>query len=261
MPSLQRQTVQEQFTRTAEAFSVYAKRDTPEVLAERLDFAGISPGQLLLDVACGPGAFVLASAPRVRFARGLDLTAEMLRHARRFQQEHGVTNAAFDRGAAEQLPYASCSFDLVSCQFAFHHLPNPEAAFREMARVAVPAGRLFLVDSVGPDDGARAELYNQIERLRDPSHTTTLSLRGIRNLCASNGLEVVKEVVRDRARSFNDWMLRAGAGPTDARYMATRQAMEGSIPGDRAGFSARSSRDDLTIVHQEGMFLIARRGS
>src|ERR1700722_5799599 len=216
MPSLQHQTVQEQFTRTAEAFSIYAKRDTAEVLAERLEFAGINPDQLLLDVACGPGVFVLAAAARARFARGLDLTAEMLRHARRFQQERGVSNAAFDRGAAEQLPYASCSFDLVSCQFAFHHLPNPEAAFREMARVATPGGRLFLVDSVGPDD-ARAELYNQIERLRDPSHTTTLSLSAIRNLCASNGLEVVKEAVRDRVRSFNDWMLRVGAAATHGR--------------------------------------------
>jgi ubiquinone/menaquinone biosynthesis C-methylase UbiE len=204
--------------------------------------------------------FVIAAAARARFARGLDLTAEMLRHARRFQQERGVSNAAFDRGAAEQLPYASCSFDLVSCQFAFHHLPNPEAAFREMARVAMPAGRLFLVDSVGPDD-ARAELYNQIERLRDPSHTTTLSLSAIRNLCASNGLEVVKEAVRDRVRSFNDWMLRAGAAPTDGRYIATRRAMEESIPGNRAAFSAQASGDDITIVHQEGMFLIARRGS
>jgi ubiquinone/menaquinone biosynthesis C-methylase UbiE len=260
MPSLQHQTVQEQFTRTAEAFSVSARRDTAEVLAQRLEFAELAAGQRLLDVACGPGAFVLAAAPRVRFARGLDLTAEMLRQARRFQQEYGVTNASFDRGDAQHLPYASGAFDVVSCQFAFHHLPNPEAAFREMLRVARPAGRLFIVDSVGPEDSAKAEVYDHIERLRDPSHTTTFSLAALHGLFASNGVEIAKESVRDRARSFNQWMLRAGAEPREARYQATRRAVEESIPGDRAGFSPRASGDDLTIIHQEGMFLVARRG-
>lgn len=260
MPSLQHQTVQEQFTRTAEAFSVSARRDTAEVLAQRLEFAELAAGQRLLDVACGPGAFVLAAAPRVRFARGLDLTAEMLRQARRFQRDNGVTNACFDRGDAQHLPYASGTFDVVSCQFAFHHLPIPEATFREMLRVAKPGGRLFITDSLAPEESAKSEMYNHIERLRDPSHTTTLSLAAMRGLFASNGAEIAKESVRDRARSFNQWMLRAGAEPLEARYEATRRAVERSIPGDRAGFSPRASGDDLTIIHQEGLFLVARRG-
>ena len=82
MSKKQRETVQKQFTKTAEAFAEFAVRDTPEVLAEKVEFAKPQPTDSALDVACGPGAFVLALAPRVSLARGIDLTVEMLRRAR-----------------------------------------------------------------------------------------------------------------------------------------------------------------------------------
>ena len=50
----------------------------------------------------------------------------------------------------------------------------------------------------------------------------------------------------------------AGIEQPDLRYKATRRAIEESIPGDKAGFSARTDGNDLTIIHQEGMFLLAR---
>jgi ubiquinone/menaquinone biosynthesis C-methylase UbiE len=260
MPSGHQQAVQEQFTRTAEAFARFATRDTPEMLAERLEFAGLEPDDEVLDVACGPGAFVLAAAPRVRFARGVDLTSEMLRQARSFQSERGITNAAFDLGEAEKLPYAGASFDLVSCQFAFHHMPRPEAALAEMRRVMKPRGRILLVDSVGPADRATSELHNQIERLRDPSHTETLSLTQFLDMFAAQALGVEKQIVLDRPRSFNKWMQRAGHNLGTAGYREVRRVLERSIPGDRAGFSAAIEGDDIGIVHQEGLFLVRKGG-
>jgi hypothetical protein len=35
--------------------------------------------------------------------------------------------------------------------------------------------------------------------------------------------------------------------------------MEESIPGDKAGFSARVDGDDIWIIHNEGMFLVRRQ--
>lgn len=260
MSNAHHQAVQEQFTRTAEAFAKFATRDTPEMLAERVEFAGLRPDDTVLDVACGPGAFVLAAAARVVFARGVDLTAEMLRQARGFQAECGITNAAFDLGEAEKLPYADASFDLVSCQFAFHHMPRPEAALAEMKRVTKPEGRIFLVDSVGPEDKAASDLHNHIERLRDPSHALTLNLAGFLRLFSSQKLAVEKQRVLNRPRSFNQWMLRAGHDRSDATYQKVRRLMEDSIPGDRAGFSAALDGDDIRIVHQEGLFVL-RKGA
>jgi ubiquinone/menaquinone biosynthesis C-methylase UbiE len=254
----QQQAVQAQFTRTAEAFARYATRDTPEMLAERVQFAELAPDDLVLDVACGPGAFTLAAAGQVRFARGADLTTAMLRKARAFQQERGIGNAFFERGEAERLPYADSTFHFVTCQFAFHHMPKPQATLAEMVRVARPGGRVYLVDSVAPEDPSKAELYNHIERLRDPSHTTSLSAKAFLALFESQNLRVMKQRVRDRPRLFNQWMIRAGHQLTDTGYLAVRRAIEESMPGDRAGFAPRAAGDDITIVHQEGLFLLAK---
>jgi ubiquinone/menaquinone biosynthesis C-methylase UbiE len=254
----QLQAVKAQFTRTAEAFSRFATRDTPEMLAERVDFAELASGDLVMDVACGPGAFTLAAAGQVRFARGADVTAAMLREARAFQQERRIKNARFDCAEAEQLPYPDSTFDFVTCQFAFHHMPEPEAILEEMVRVTRPGGRVYIVDSVGPEDAAAAELHNHIEKLRDPSHTSTLSVNGFLALFVSQGLHVVKQRVLSRPRSFNQWMLRAGHRPSDAGYWVVRRAVEESMASDRAGFAARAAGDDITIIHQEGLFLLIK---
>jgi hypothetical protein len=53
-------------------------------------------------------------------------------------------------------------------------------------------------------------------------------------------------------------MQRAGAVPGKKRYAETRQQIEESMPGDKAGFSARADGDDIQIIHNEGMFLARR---
>ena len=105
MSKKHKETVQKQFTKTADAFAKFAVRDSVEVLAEKVEFVKAQAQELVLDVACGPGAFVLAVAPRVRFALGIDLTPEMLRQARQFQAEKQIANVAFARG---EIGRASC---------------------------------------------------------------------------------------------------------------------------------------------------------
>ncbi len=252
------EVVQKQFTKTTEAFSKYAVRDTPEWLTEKVEFARPQPNEMTLDVACGPGSFVLAIAPRVRWAHGLDLTESMLRQARTFQQERGLTNATFERGEAEHLPYADGSFDLVTCQFAFHHMPKPELALAEMIRVTKPSGRCFVVDTVAPESDSKFDLHNKIETLRDPSHALSLRLTTFLRLFEKYQLTVTRQAVRRRERSFNQWMLRAGLEPRQKKYQETRRLMEDSMAGDLAGFSPRPQNGDLIIVHHEGMFLLTR---
>jgi hypothetical protein len=73
-----------------------------------------------------------------------------------------------------------------------------------------------------------------------------------------HGLQVYRQSLRRRQRSFNQWMRRAGLEPGQKRYDATRKQMEESMPGDKAGFSARTDGDDIQIIHNEGMFLARR---
>jgi ubiquinone/menaquinone biosynthesis C-methylase UbiE len=249
-------TVQKQFTKTADAFTKFAVRDGPEVLAEKLEFVKPQEADLAVDVACGPGAFVLALAQRVRFARGIDLTEELLRRARHLQTERNILNAAFDRGEAEQLPYPNAVFDLVTCQCCLHHMRKPAVVLREMVRVMKPEGRLAVVDTLGPESYSKFELHNLIETTRDPSHTLALRLTTFLEIFESLGLEITRQSLKRRQRSFSQWMLRAGLEPGHRRYKETRKLLEESIPGDRAGYSAQVKDDDISIVHHEGMFLL-----
>lgn len=254
-----KETVQKQFAKTVEAFSRFAVRDTPEVLAEKVEFSRPQAGEVALDIACGPGAFVLALAPRVRFACGLDLTHEMLVQAVRFQRERGISNVRFDRGDAEQLPYPEGAFDLVSCQCSFHHLPKPQLVLREMVRVMKPEGRILVIDSLAPESDAKFELHNRIEKSRDPSHAETLRLTSFLSLFAEEELEVTRQTLKRRPRSFRDWMRRAGHEEGDRKFQETRKLLEESNAGDRAGLSPQLQGDDILIVHHEAMFLLARK--
>jgi ubiquinone/menaquinone biosynthesis C-methylase UbiE len=259
MSKKHKEAIQKQFTKTAEAFSTFAMRDTPEVLKEKVDFAKPQSTDVVLDIACGPGAFCLAVAPRVHLVRGVDLTPEMLRRARAYQAEKQILNAAFVRGDAEQLPFRADTFDLVSCQCSFHHMPKPQLVLREMVRVAKPEGRLMIIDPLAPESDSKYEIYNRIERLRDPSHTLTLRLTEFLRLFDEEGLEILRQSLRRRPRSFNNWMLRGGHAPGTKKYLETRKLMEDSMAGDRAGFSAQGLGEDIQIVHNEGMFVLTRK--
>jgi ubiquinone/menaquinone biosynthesis C-methylase UbiE len=259
MSKKHKEAIQKQFTKTAEAFSTFAMRDTPEVLKEKVDFAKPQSTDLALDIACGPGAFALALAPRVHTVRGIDLTPEMLRRARAYQAEKLITNAAFVRGDAEQLPFPDGTFDLVSCQCSFHHMPKPRLVLREMVRMAKPEGRLLIIDPLAPESDSKYEIYNRIEVLRDPSHALTLRLTEFLRLFDEEGLEILRQSLRRRPRSFNNWMLRGGHAPGTKKYVETRKLMEDSMAGDRAGFSAQAQGEDIQIVHNEGMFLLGRK--
>ncbi|HZT70353.1 MAG TPA: class I SAM-dependent methyltransferase [Terriglobia bacterium] len=252
-------TVQRQFTNTAEAFSRFAVRDSADIVAEKVEFIKPQPEYVVLDVACGPGALVLAMAPRVRYAYGMDLTREMLRHAREFQAEKHVENVSFTRGEGENLPYPDAAFDVVCCQYAFHHMPRPELVLQEMVRVAKPGGRIFINDTLGPESDEKFELHNKIEIFRDPSHTLSLRLTTFLSMFDKLNLEIISQSLKRRRRSFNRWMLRAGLTPKDKRYQETRRLLESSIPGDRAGFSPQADGNDIQIVHTEGIFLLCRR--
>lgn len=251
--------LQKQFTATVDAYAKRAVRDAPEVVTERIAFANPQPDDAVLDVACGPGVWALEMARRVRSVRGIDLTCAMLLQAAEFQHEREISNARFEQGDAAQLPYADGAFDFVACHFAFHHMPKPEVALREMLRVLKPQGRLMLADSLGPESDEKWELHNRIQQTRDPSHTASLRLTDFLKWFDELGLAAIRQSVRRRQRSFDHWMRRAGLEPGDSRYQQTRKLVQEAIPGDKASLAAQIEGDDMIIVHPEAMFLLKRK--
>jgi ubiquinone/menaquinone biosynthesis C-methylase UbiE len=112
----------------------------PELIAF-LAGRGPTVALTLLDIACGTGNQQIANrdlTPDASFV-GLDGSLGMLRQARR-----KMPDIAWVHGDSAALPFASDSFDFVSCQYAFHHFRDKASMLREAFRVLRRGGRFAL---------------------------------------------------------------------------------------------------------------------
>jgi SAM-dependent methyltransferase len=176
----------DQFTRQAAQFAASPTARSEDILERIVRAARPRASDTALDVACGPGTLVCGLARHVRNATGIDLTPAMLDQARATQAAQGIGNVSWDQGDVTALPYGDGRFDIVTCRFAFHHFPAPLAVLREMRRVCRAGGRIVVADSA-PATG-KAEAFNAMERLRDPSHTRALAPEEMAALFAEAGL-------------------------------------------------------------------------
>jgi ubiquinone/menaquinone biosynthesis C-methylase UbiE len=113
-----------------------------------VDLAGVTPGDRVLDVGCGPGyltALAAEAAAPGGSAVGIDPSVPMIDQARRMR---GAANCSFEVGRAEALDAADGAFDVVVSSLAVHHIPEAvrATAFAEVFRVLRPGGRILLAD-------------------------------------------------------------------------------------------------------------------
>lgn len=98
-------------------------------------------GRRVLDLGCGTGRLSKELAEGgVAKVWGVDASQEMLAVAR----QNVPNGVGLKEGRAEQLPFRDAWFDRVVMWLVCHLVDRP-AAFREVARVLVPEGRLAVV--------------------------------------------------------------------------------------------------------------------
>lgn len=120
-------------------------RELYPLIIDRAQKAGFDS---LLDIACGTGAMLFAisqAAPSASLS-GVDLSTGMLDIARK--RLDGI--AELEKADATVLPFEDGAFDVITCNHAFHHFPDPAGALREWHRVLRPGGTLIIGENRRP---------------------------------------------------------------------------------------------------------------
>jgi len=112
--------------------------------------------------------------------------------------------------AAEDIPFADGSFDVVVTRVAAHHFDDLGRAFGEMARVS---NRVVVIE----DMLFRTEEEHEAEKLRDPTHRRSLSIDEWHHLFVEAGLEIEQELYFSKEHDMDEWLARTGCTGDDAQ--------------------------------------------
>ena len=129
-----------------------------------LELAGVRPGMIVLDVACGPGTLTRLLAARVGRAGevvGIDLAAGMIELARSTTHE---ANVRFEVMDMERLAFSDGAFDVALCGHGLQFVPDLERALSEVHGVLRPGG--VFAASV-PAAGVKEDVWALIDSVVD----------------------------------------------------------------------------------------------
>ncbi|MFA5863263.1 MAG: methyltransferase domain-containing protein [Phycisphaerae bacterium] len=103
----------------------------------------------LLDVGCGTGTFasMLEKSQLPISPMGLDMAEKMCQLAHLKARQMSSNQAIrFVTGDSEHIPFADCSFDIVTCSNSYHHYPHQRKVLAEFLRILKPGGRVIIID-------------------------------------------------------------------------------------------------------------------
>jgi len=137
---------------------------TREIAEQLRQWRLISPRAVVLDLGCGTGRLVEALREEVAFMVGIDISAGMLREARR---RGGWDGASFVRVSGQDIGmFRDCAFDLVVAADSFPYMVTTGVAARhieEAGRILKDSGSLVILNfSYG---GSAADDRCEIARL------------------------------------------------------------------------------------------------
>jgi SAM-dependent methyltransferase len=211
------------FAVAAEAYDRFMGRYSVPLAPGLADFAGVEPGQRVLDVGCGPGALTAELVGRVgpEAVSAVDPSAPFVEAAR--ERNPGVDVRL---APAERLPFGEAEFDAALAQLVVHFMADPVAGLREMARVTRSQG--VVAACVWDHAGGRGPLSPFWEAAHglDPGVEDESRLAGAREghlgeLFRAAGLREVEEGVLSvdvEHPSFEEWWepFTLGVGPAGA---------------------------------------------
>ena len=146
--------------------SNYERYFVPAVAAplagDLVDAASLTPGERVLDLACGTGVVARVAAKRLGTAtvEAADVNPGMIDVARSIQASPAIS---WHRASAEALPFADGDFDTVLCQMGLQFFSDKLLALSEARRVLRAGGR-FLATVPSPIPSLYTILAKRLER-------------------------------------------------------------------------------------------------
>jgi ubiquinone/menaquinone biosynthesis C-methylase UbiE len=131
-----------------------------------VEMAKIKPGDKILDAGCGTGDLTLTAENYVGTsgsAYGIDASPEGIDLARK-KAKRCDSDAVFEVGFIEKIPYPDATFDVVISRLVIHHLPDDlkRRGIMEIFRVLKPGGLVFLADFKPPTKPVLAHLASAL---------------------------------------------------------------------------------------------------
>jgi ubiquinone/menaquinone biosynthesis C-methylase UbiE len=107
------------------------------------DVTGVSVGDRVIDIGCGPGGAAREAARRGASVVGVDPAPVMLRLARTFTRD---ASTSWVEGTAENVPLADGSATVLWSLATVHHWQDIGRGLSEARRLLSPGGRLLAVE-------------------------------------------------------------------------------------------------------------------
>lgn len=113
-----------------------------------LERMGLADGQVVLDLACGPGVIsrLIAQAHPNSRVTAMDLNGELLTAAREEAATAGLASIRFLQGDVYAPPLEQGQFDFIYARLLFQHLEKPLQALEAIRALLKPGGVLCIFD-------------------------------------------------------------------------------------------------------------------
>ena len=163
--------------------SVAAAGDSPDRWKGRVEVVSkLKSGGALLDLGCSSGGFLRSMKSPSWKLSGIEMSDEVARRA------EAAGGAEVFVGDILDAPFATESFDVVTCFHVFEHLYQPMAVLERVAKWLKPGGIFYLM--VPNIDSAGAKIFGSYwYALELPRHLYHFSPKSLATMANSVGME------------------------------------------------------------------------